>query len=289
MAFNTLVVEIAGLCMLVKRKSREAGLYVLMPKVSGAHAHCAYVESSSTTSKVRTRKSIDDQIIDLRALSQSGSMEPTFAWRVVEMGRYQDKSATIYVDEHWLDVGATEASLGARVALPLLCDGFEMLGDPACLKVPNPVNGGTQIAYLHGQAKVTFPVIPHLSGLEIAGITLVPDGDKIELKFMNVPPGDADGSYWGHDEDDEVHHANAYYSLLFPRTEWSAKKKLGKPVKVGKKVTGTKPGDTTPPPCSDAELPRSGGASSTAAPGAVRHIDPYNCTLGGGCLPNEPC
>lgn len=315
MGLRKLVVGISGLCMLVKRRSTPAGLYVLMPSMGrggskhddgasheqdehghGADAreheetahegrhepHCPYLYvEGEFTGGAPVLKSIGKQVTNLREIGTSGGSEPQFSGRVVEMGSYISGD-TETVDPHWVDVPTPEGCLAARVELPLRVTNLTFpSSERADLLIPDRWNHTNHLpAHLYGRVELEYTIHPEKPDLEVDSVRLSPNAQGvIEINFMNVRPIDAiGGKQYAHAAGRDVHHVNAYYSLLRPRRLWcDAQIKLGQ-VRIGKDVAG------------DSYVPDyTGCGRSSTAPAKMRHIDPYNCTLGGGCLPNEPC
>lgn len=314
---KTLYVQVGGLCMIVPERNPER-LSLLMPTFNHPnHLHCPYLHVSREYGRrlrsvtpgadstqgtgagkdpnagVGILASLSGRMLDLSGIGSGGDVQPLPDFVL-------DVSATagpapVPVDPRWLTTNTASGPLASRVRLPLSAKDIENLGGRADLEVhyrdgrcwPISTCGRVGIEIAVDGAPPTLPI-------QELDIELVPDeNDAVELAILNVRPKDLSGRRPGHRKGQHAHHLAAYYHLLEPRARWSTGMEEPPMIHVARDVDGPAdtPGDS---PCATGRyfpLPRwSGGPDQgpVVYGESLLFIDPFNCTVGGGC-PSGDC
>jgi hypothetical protein len=293
MALQTLTITFGGLCMLVQRTkpAAKAGLYVLMPNMtdghhSTGHDHCPifvcateYVVGGNGNVGFEHLKPGDT--INLSALTSGTRRDIREIADVSEMdgGRKVDKDC----------LEATHPRLAARVVLPLppARKGIVGLGKAGKFKAPN-ANGNMASHKFHGMLAIEYTIEnPGAWDLKFKGTQLQPDADgHLEFALLNVRPKDLNVRH------DYMHrarypwtHPRAYHHLLTDALGMD-----GPPAIIDE--TGGSETDTPDYTlCPDLTKPSSWPVKMVPKKTdfKVSFIDPFTCTLGGGCPPGESC
>jgi hypothetical protein len=292
--FKKLVVELGGLCMLVIRKNvqngERKGLYVLMPDAHhGTEVHCPLFVAEAQHSvsddiefkRLKLEEKADE--IDLTFMADhavNSAALPTFVANVskfYKQPRYVD-SACYEGDKHH--------GLAARIVLPLP-EKIKMLPDasPAVFFVPGSTTGSFQKVGLAGQCCIEYTVHADIDSKwngQIKGKGLRPDGsDTIRMHFVNARPKDYLGGRYQHFEGEPWNHPQAYHDLLLAASSLTGPRAI-----IGEDSSGqidkAKKED-----CGDIKIPnwppiRKGKVE-------IEFIDPFTCTLGGGCPSENDC
>jgi hypothetical protein len=283
--FKKLVVELGGLCMLVIRKTGpedQRGLYVLMP--DGHHMqeqHCPlFVAESKHTASGKVefeRLEHDEQSdeVDLRFMaphSANPTRLPTFVANVSRFYKVERKvNANCFA-------GGKQHGLGARIILPLPATITQVGNEPAVFFVPTSTTGTFKRELLAGQCEITYDVqLSRDWNNRVKGVELKPDGaDTIKMYFVNARPKDLSGASYEHQEGEPWQHPQSYHDLL----------EKGDSMKGPRAIFGKdQQGDEDKPKKEDCRSIR----IAVWPPEIMKFIDPYTCTLGGGCPPGESC
>ena len=301
MAFTTLIVELGGLCMLVLRTKDEAtkGLYVLMPASHHGALHCPlfiaeeiHTESGKGELAHLEMNEKSDEV-DLRFMAdhyeptEPGDPKVMLPPFVANVSRFY--TSLRLVNPACLDAGAVHG-LGARVILPIPKT-IEPVDENefAEFYVPGQDLGAPTFVKLHGQCRITYAVRgnigkPEIWNRRVKGVELKIAQDPMKMHFVNTRPKDLKGGKYGHGAGESWEHPQAYHDLLVRSS--SAK---GPPAIIARDVAGPedKPDSTQ---CDKVKIskwpPRKAGDDRPQ----VSFIDPFTCTLGGGCDdPNNPC
>jgi hypothetical protein len=284
-------VQVAGLCMIVQHDKR---VYVLMPSMNHHdHVHCTFLHVSKRFTAKDTLLGISRKAIEL-PLTSNGVEQPME--HVLEVSKETDQSP---VKVNGLAANPVFGDLDARVSLPLATEPFRALGETAILTLRYSDGTPEKQVTSHGRIGVKIDLDDGPDELKIpgTGITLVPDaGGNVEITILNVRPKDLGRPPELKEPDEHLHHIDSYWALL------DLKKK---PPMVHAPMSGI-PGEPKIPgdmKCSEAkyvEFPRWGAefpdgelmevlSSGGSGPFfSMMSIDPYNCTVGGGC-PTGDC
>lgn len=280
MAFD-LEIVVGGLCMFVQRKEAGSeGLYVLMPIMPMADAaHVPLLYHKSTAGKA-TWLSLNGRVTSLRHLKAKKPTTTTFGSEFAAVSTYAGgkrvrRACMAIVDA---DDPVPSPLLAARLDLPP-GGTIQAIGWPAEVQVD--YGTGTKKQDLYGVATITYSQVD-AKEVSIAGTTFSPDAaGHLQLRVGNValpdigdvptmddPPGPPAKPQVGR----IVEHFPAYYSLLAGcGSTHHGTTKCG-PDLVVRKSRGEGSG------------PKGQGKAS----GTAFFIDPYKCTLGWGCDPDDP-
>lgn len=286
MPFKKLIVELGGLCLLVIRKTgpvEDQGLYVLMP--DGHHMneqHCplfvAESKHSASGAIEFTRLELDEESdqVDLRFMADHATRPTALPTFVANVSNFYKVSRSVRTA---CFVGGKEHGLGARIILPLPEKITQVGTDAAEFFVPTATTGTFRPATLAGQCEITYAV-RDVSGIwnnRVKGVELKPDSaDTIKMYFVNARPKDLRGTSYAHQEGEPWQHPQAYHDLLYNGDSMRGPRAI-----FGKSVAG----EDDKPKKEDCR-----GISILAwPPEKLKFIDPYTCTLGGGCPPGESC
>ncbi len=281
MPLKRLRVELGGLCMLVPRQHDRKGLYVLMPRsAQHGHVHCPMVvcpPSSTVSGRLEFRQlqleELSDEI-DLSDVAVHGEQKlPEFVARV---SSFHEPNLPVAIE--CLD-GVSPRNLAARVVLPIPTTPFFASGSKAKLRTPKPSTPGdyNPTSDFAGLCTVIFDVKEdHKWNLRIKGIRLRPDQhDEIRITLLNIRPKDLQGMLYEHVAGDTWEHPQAYHALLQGKVSSTGPRPI-----IAETIAGP-PDLPDHQDCGDISF----GSPEGAGP---RFIDPYTCTLGGGCPPGEP-
>ena len=286
MPFRKLTVELGGLCMLVIRKTgpvQGQGLYVLMP--DGHHMeeqHCPLfvAESKHTASgdiefaRLELDEASDE--VDLRFMAPHATKPTGMPAFVANVSNFYKVPRSVRAG---CLAGGKEHGLAARIILPLPEKITGVGINPAKFFVPTATTGTFTPATLNGQCEITYDV-RDVSGIwnnRVKGVELRPDSaDTIKMYFVNARPKDLSGASYEHQEGEPWQHPQAYHDLLD-----NGDSRRGPRAIFGKSVQGE---DDKPKKedCRGINIP-------VWPPKSEKFIDPYTCTLGGGCPPGESC
>ena len=296
MTFTTLEVELGGLCMLVMRTNvpeAERGLYVLMPDNhhDKENIHCPlfvagnlHTKSGKPESENLELKEKSDEV-DLRFMASHASTPAGLPDFVANVSKFYATPKT--VDPECF-AGAKRIGLAARVILPLPGAIASVGPEPAAYWVPTRVTSpqpgpGFRTADLYGQCLVKYTVRSDIASIwnyQVKGVELRRDVDTIKMYFVNGRPVDLDGRRYKHSEGDAWEHPQAYHDLLVDGSS-----KRGPRALIRMDVNGL-PDESENEKCGAVDIktwpPQRDGQVQ------IRFIDPYTCTLGGGCAPNDP-
>jgi hypothetical protein len=262
------IVHFGGLCMLVQSDAERPGFYALLPRMKEAHMrHCAMLEVPAEHDPTGKHMlySLQGQEIDLFGLRSGGTKQKRLEY-VADVSKY---AGEVPVAKKWFD-GTPKGILSARVRLPLGLEVKYNEDEPALLRVDDVGDFTT-----YGQAHVTIDLGTSQPDLPMPCIVkepLTPNAKgEIHVRVLNVQIAelyDHSGKKSKHKENDPLPHLDTYYKLLVPHPK-SPKMRAGK--NVGDEVKHYKD-------CDCDELPL-----ELRDDKAIRNVDPYNCTLGGGC------
>lgn len=291
---KTLYVQVGGLCMIVQ-EDNPARLSLLLPTFNHPnHLHCPYLIVSREYAGRDELVSLSGRSLDLSVLGSGGRVQPLPS-AVLHVTRTA-RPDPVQVDPHWLSDARPSGALAARVRLPLSAEPIHALGSPADLEVHH-ANGAHEQVRVHGRVGIEIAVDGGASSLPLRdlGLELKPDANgAIELGILNVRPKDLTGRKLKHRRGEHAHHLAAYYRLLYPRNRWSVDLERPPMIHAATDVEGRDdtPGDV---PCAQGRyhpLPRwSGGpqVEPETHDEGVLFIDPFNCTVGGGCPTPDAC
>lgn len=281
-----LIVELGGLCMLVTRTaSARPGLYVLMPRAHGPGAmHCPFFVCAAMYSASGNRPQVrhlkmehENDEVDLTSVTNGIHGTAVLPRFVANVSKFY--SPQISVDKNALDE-PIHPGLAARIRLPIPATDIIGSGTEADFMLPTGATGNFVIANprLRGRCLIEYEI--HSSSTwnrQIKGAKLKAVDDVIRISFLNIRVKDLEAEIYQHDAGDTWDHQQAYHGLLEGKTSATGPRPLFA-ISVG--GPEDKPDSRD---CDDIDIDewpsRSGG----------RFIDPYTCTLGGGCPPGESC
>ncbi len=290
---RTLYIQVGGLCMLVQRMDLER-LVVLMPSHTRPnHLHCPYLHAAPGFTGGREVLKRVEGVLDLGGLSTSGGRQDLDG---VVLDASHATGGSPVRGEYMENPPA--GALVTRIVLPLAAAEFQPLGEQAELHLH--AGSDHEVVYSYGRVGIRIDLDDALDALEIPrlGVRLLPDdNDSVELAFLNVRPKDLGAPLERMAPNEHLHHVHGYFDLLdlkapAPMVHSPPRLRTG----VDKRL-----GDTVCDRGRYATLPR-WGASHPAGEhiGAQRDetgredphilsIDPYTCTVGGGCYPPGDC
>lgn len=262
-------VIVGGLCMLVQSDVDPVGLFVLMP----AHQHEPHcpllvVEGTYTEDHQTHIVTLDGKPpIDLRPYSTNVRKRP-LRRDYLRISSFVNPPRA--VEGKWL-TETPNGVLAARVELPLNAyEDISAFPETGMFKTPNKPYNVPAVGRTLFSIGVT---VPYITRIELAGLTLIPSNGRITLSVFNIRGKDFPNKKYKHSSGHPVHHAQAYYRLL---KGWQVGED-GPEIKVGADQDGIDD-DLPPVNCSQVK--------PTGAP-RIEYIDPYNCTIGVGCAPNQ--
>ena len=300
MPFRTLEVELGGLCMLVMRTNvpeAQKGLYVLMPDnhhhEKERHCPLFVVEGKHTSNgkpkfeHLRLEEKSDE--VDLRFMAPHTPSPPGLPDFVANVSTFYGVDKR-HVDSACFD-GVKKAGLAARIILPLPKSIVSLGAEPALFWVPTKTaTPGFRSADLYGQCRLTYAVRKDIDDFwktyQVKGVELKPemrpdpDGPTIRMYFVNTRPKDLNGARYTHAAGETWQHPQAYHDLLVDGSSERGPRAI---------LRGSYNGDSDEhknEKCRDVAI----AWWPPVVRGQARafFIDPYTCTLGGGCEENDP-
>lgn len=283
---SSLYIQVGGLCLVVQQPSRKR-LYVLLPDLEQGsdQTHCCFLHVSAAYSDRNRLERIRDQSIDLSTLAVKKPDVRSFTNVALPVSKLAGRRAlATYLDDP-IDAAGP---LGARIVLPLPSDRFQPLGKRAAITVfPKNQPQGTYVAY--GRLGIRYDLVRPVASLTVPGVNVPLKADShgaVELALLNIRPQDLGEKPERVGRRTVLHHHSAYYELL------GVTNPLDQPTHVSS--PDDQEGDPPRKGMSCAEVtfkpfPRWGvdfpNGEYALSPTEEKGIEPYNCTVGGGCAP----
>ncbi len=276
----TLNVEVGGLCLLVRRTRSAEGLWILMPKFHTHHSpdprslHCALLVTSPANNSAGGRKVVPlkGKDLDLTAYAPNNSATPILPDGFAPISRWTNRP----VVNECFDTDLSQL-LEARVRLPH-AKAVVPLDPPANLRR----DGGSEL-HLNGRGSIEVEMDGEPKPVNIAGEILEPDAQgQISIALLNIPFSHFDHSgNIRHPEDEEMTHIQSYYPLVGLPS--------GPTLRAARPVTGGEEPAYKPCPTMPVVVKsESKSTLNTDGPLRIMYVDPYNCTVGAACPPDEP-
>ena len=278
-------VQVGGLCMITEFENQ---LRILMPAANhDGMRHCPYLHVPQEFDGGGAMKPLgttwSTRVLDLSGLKANGTSQPFKGLGlVVEASALNNDSK---VQERFLKRRPNKTDLLARVHLPLASQPFVGLGEKADLTCKGssgevPLSG-------YGRIGILIQVTEDIDVLEIPmlNLSITPIDNRVEITLLNIRPKD-----WGKEDEtikagDYLQHLDSYFHMLDQNKLCSihSGKAHGK--------VPSRPGDTSCDEIGYKDFPRWPVPTvirGQPQPIQIQGIDPYNCTVGGGC-PNGAC
>jgi hypothetical protein len=281
MPITTLKIRFGGICMLWQ-VAAEGKLHVLMPLMEHDGSdhddmkHCAMLVCDPKYSSANPSKPPVEQLggrtIDLSAIGNPGTTHSMSDF--ANIARYANPGAPLNVDPRCLRDPLPDF-MACRITLPLPLT-LGALPKAALFEVP----GSASPVRLFGQAEATFAVT---DPTKLAQFSTPLQGDAsgtLEVGILNIRVKDLnDPKEYKHFKNEPWEHQQSYYWLL---DGWGDERRVGRPAIVAEDIGG----DRYKPNGRDNECRK---AKPDEWPPPNKFVDPYTCTLGGGCPPGENC
>jgi hypothetical protein len=188
-------------------------------------------------------------------------------------------SPQVSVDKDALDE-ETHPGLAARIRLPIPTREITGSGMEAQFMLPTGATGNFVLAdpKLRGRCVIEYDIHPSSSwNRQIKGARLKEVDGAIHIAFLNIRVKDVEAEIYQHEAGDTWDHQQAYHGLLEGKTSATGPRPLFA-ISIG--GPEDKPDSRE---CKDLDIDVWPSRSGS------RFIDPYTCTLGGGCPPGESC
>lgn len=283
-------VQVAGLCMITQYQNQ---IRVLMPAVNhDGQRHWPFLhvpqEFDGGGCIKRLGASYFERVLDLSDLKTKNGAYRSISGLVIDTAHL---TAGTKVQKRFLE-NHPRGDLQARVHLPLASASFVGLGDSAKLLSKRGSNPGRFEGY--GRVGIEIDVDDTVDVLEIPmlNLSITPIQNRVELTLLNIRPKD-----WGKpnehvNADKWLEHTDSYFDLL-ERLDANDRPSIHSPdAHTG---VGPRPGDLPPEAIGYKDFEKWPPQRSTSATDKepaedkqAKGIDPYACTVGGGC-PNGQC